>query len=708
MTEKISTGKHGGNTWDINFQKVEADNPIFSTKHELRRSVEGRKYLVETGVSMKGYKRGQGNYSAIPFTERRFVSWDGEGARKLYGPECEICEHVSCYLIRYYESSNVDDSHYVLFGNSDGDFLHSPSLSTVECLSLIIEKAHIDAIHFGFAFDYDVNMIIKDLSPNHLRILADKGSVLWKRFRIEYLPKKWFLVTDREIGRTVRIWDVWTFFMSSAVKAWEQYGIPVSDAVIEGKKARGSQSYLNVFPEMFQYWQEENDAYVELVTKLRQSLHSAGLYISAWHGPGAIASYSMSKNHIAQAMAKAPESVNEAAQYAYGGGRFELFKVGRINQPVYEYDVNSAYPYAISQLPNLARGHWRHTISPRNVEKFGVYRITWAVNPFEDNNFHRPMPFFHRDYRGQISFPCVNETWVWSPELAGKMNFPGLTVHEGWEFIEDDPADKPFSWLAEIYAIRMLYKTAGNQAEYALKLLLNSMYGKMAQRVGWNQEKRIAPKWHQLEWAGWVTSYCRAMVFRASLHAGDGLISFETDAVFTTKRLAGILDIGSDLGKWEETRFDDFVYLQSGCRFGLKEGVWKEKYRGFDKGSITLDETLTALANPNPDEWQVSGKTSRFIGFRQALHTKFDTWRQFQTDKDRIMQIGGEGKRKHVPKLCYSCRTDIPASEMAHDCALGSPVGGESYKHPLPWKDAELLMTQVLADEEKWDVNVNA
>lgn len=716
MRTENSTGENGANTWDTTeteplvFEDVDPDHPVFTTKHELRRTPQGRRRLVQTGVSMKGYKRGRGDYSSIPFTERRFCAWDGESVNVNRRTDHVTIDEIEIPFTRA-------DSQYVLFGNSDGDYISGPNLSSAECLKLLVEKADKDAIHFGFAFGYDVNMIVRDLSKNHLRLLKENNHVQWMRWRIEYIPRKWLMVTDRYTRKTTKIWDVFSFFMKSAVDAWQEYGVEVSEAVIRGKLERGDLPYEQLWTDIYPYWKEENDAYVTLMEKLRETLHSADLYISAWHGPGAIASYSMSRARIAGTMATCPEPVNLAAQYAYGGGRFEDFKIGRATIPVLEYDIRSAYPYAISQLPNLARGQWRHVLSPDRIARFGVYRIKFAVNPFDPiSNFHRPMPFFHRNPRGQISFPCVNETWVWSPELWNKNGFPGLEILEGWEFEEYDPTDRPFAWLAHNYDLRRILKNKGDAAQLALKLQMNSMYGKMAQRVGWNEKKLLPPKWHQLEWAGWVTSYCRAMVFRAALHAGRGLVAFETDAVFTTRPLTEFLDIGTGLGQWEEIIYDDFVYLQSGCRFGLygdqhkahcgpkcAHDGWGSKYRGFDKGSLSLDETLAALAK-DPVHWSVTGTTKRFVGFAQALHQDFGQWREFQSGKARALHIGGEGKRQHMSKLCAACVNGIPGSEGFHDCSLAVPIGGESTKHMLPWKDVELLETQYLATEERHDI----
>lgn len=674
-TWTTSTGQHGENTWITESGRVvqfqdELEFP--KNIHDLRKTPQGRKVLVDRGVSMKGYKRGRGDYSDIPFTERRFVSWDGEG--------------------------DPEETTYFLFGNSDGKVIHAESLSTEAILDFLLKTADKDSIHFGFAFGYDANMALKDLSKNHLRILKDTQTVQWRKWRIHYIPRKWFMVTDRRTGKTVKIWDVWSFFMCSALDAWKQYGIPVSETVIKGKEERGK-GYEHL-DEVLQYFQEENEAYVKLVTKLRDALHAAGLFISAWHGPGAIASFSLRNHHVQLSMAHVPEEVGLASQFGYGGGRFEMFKVGRANTRVYEYDINSAYPYAISQLPDLAKGTWVHLDKPDSVARFGIYKIRFRVNPLDRRNLLRPMPFLHRDPRGLISFPCVLETWVWSPELWGKRNFPGLEILEGWEFHEYTD-NRPFDWLAENYSIRKQYKREGNQAQLALKLQMNSMYGKMAQRVGWNEEKRTSPKWHQLEWAGWVTSYCRSMVFRAALESGSDLVAFETDAVFTTKKLNS-LDTGDGLGQWEETVFDDFVYLQSGCRFGLQNGEWEAKYRGFDKGSLTVEQAMDCLSKP-PEEWVMHGTTRRFIGFAQALHQDFSRWRKFETDQNRDLRIGGEGKRRHMPRHCRACRESALGSERFHDCSLGIPIPGnpESTRHFLPWRDGVILETQELADEHK-------
>src|SRR5260221_14047506 len=64
--------------------------------------------------------------------DRRFVGWDGEGPR---------------------------DAGYALFGNSDGDEICHPYLSTIDCLSMLIshKSANPDTIDGWYGGDYYVS-----------------------------------------------------------------------------------------------------------------------------------------------------------------------------------------------------------------------------------------------------------------------------------------------------------------------------------------------------------------------------------------------------------------------------------------------------------------------------------------------------------------------------------------------------------------------
>lgn len=648
-------------------------------------------------VAFTPYHRGRNSRDAM---DKEFIAWDGEGIT----PDGE------------------EKQNYVLFGNSKGFTISSRKLSTAECLNVIIdtEKAHPNAIHVGFSFGYDVEMILCDLSMKHLKILRAKGNVRWREFRIEYKRSKWFQITKTDPHTkdktTARIWDVWGFFQSSFVAAIEANLDDVSPdelhRIQEGKAGRAQFSYADLDSGMMtEYWRTELVYLVRMMTALRERLYAADLKIRHWHGPGAIATYAYRAHGMAKAMnhelghrvTDTDGKVNEAAQYAYAGGRFELFRIGATHAPVYAYDIRSAYPSAIKDLPNLSAGKWIYNASPnaRNLARFGVYRLRFASDALLTS---KPMPYFYRDARYAIHFPNVCEGWYWTPEAEyARFMANDVTLIEGWEFVEDDSTDRPFSWVEDVYETRAQWKRDGNASQMALKLLLNSMYGKMAQRVGW-EVKQGPPEWHQLEWAGYVTSLTRAKIFRAMLlaHKANALIGVETDGIFSAAPLD--LDIGPRLGQWEAEQYDGMIYLQSGFYFKKSGEDWTAKYRGFDKGSVSYEDAIDVLKRWEPwtgDKGILTGTTTRFATMGTYINSPYgENLRNRWNTSPRELSIGGDGKRIHRPNACPQCLRQESPADVMHTTTVNYPIGGLSLPHSLPWLNQGTDPNPYRKDEE--------
>lgn len=629
----------------------------------------------------------------MPLEDREFIAWDGEG-------------------------TNSDKEHrpqrYSLFGCSTGDRIISENLSTLECLKLVVDvhKANPHAFHIGFAFDYDSNMILRSMSPDKFRELREKGSVIFSNYRVEHVPSKWLQVTqygpdyktgDKNDKTTVRIADIFGFFQCSFIKACKSY-IPDDPlmaelAVIEaGKAGRNDFAYENI-DDIEAYWGVEIQLLKKLVERLREMLYRVNLRVNRWHGPGALANYTYKEHGIMAHKAVAPEGVRDAARFGYAGGRFELFRLGR-HERVYGIDINSAYPAAISRLPSLSEGEWVHRSNPTDVVEFGIYhvRMRGFAGPIT-----KPSPLFHRDAAHNITFPWVTEGWYWSPEISTCLPLlarNGFEIVEGYEYVNWET--RPFSFVEGMYNKRRALKKAGDGSEKALKLALNSLYGKMAQRVGWERTGR-PPTWHQLEWAGYVTSATRAKLYAVMARIPwEHLIAVETDGIYTTYDPArlGITD-SEQLGEWETSYYDEMLYVQSGVYFARDSDGWTNKYRGLDKG--TLDETVATeylrSLHPNPDvdnPWApVVGPTTRFVGYANALHREDSSMGPFRVHHarwetvTRELSTGAQGKRRHSPKLCSACVAGANAYEMPHDLVIQSASAREpwSTRHDIPWED---------------------
>lgn len=650
--------------------------------------------MVAESISLTPYHTGinmHARQSTLLPKDRQFIAWDGEGARA---------------------EGKRRPQEYVLLGCSTGERVIGKSLKTEELLRFIVHvaKKYPGAYHIGFAFDYDTNMILRNLSPNKLRILRDRGSVLIANYRVEHVSGKWLQIT--QYGQrfkqnpndkfTVRIADIFGFFQCSFVAALKSY-IPDHplmaelSKIEEGKDERKYFTYDKI-DYIESYWETEIALLQALVERLRDMLYSVDLKVTRWHGPGAIANYVYKTQGIASHKALTPEPVREAARYAYAGGRFELYRLGR-HERVYGVDINSAYPAAISRLPSLSEGSWKHVSNPRSVAEFGVYhvKLTGFAGPVK-----KPGPLFHRDMGHNISYPWLVEGWYWSPEI--KLVLPmldkgGFEIVEGYEYVGWH--SRPFGFVEEMYYQRKDLKRRGDGGQMALKLALNSLYGKMAQRVGWERNGR-PPTWHQLEWAGFVTSATRARLYSVMARIPwEDLIAVETDGIYTTADPAslGIVDSG-DLGKWEVTEYEEMMYVQSGVYFSKGKEGWKGKYRGLDNGTLTADgvaDYLRGLA-PNPtadDPWaSITGPTTRFIGYKAALHREDQNMGPMKVHHcvwettTRDISPGEVGKRVHSPKLCAACRAGANAYEMPHDLVIRSRSIGDpmSSMHSIPWE----------------------
>jgi hypothetical protein len=648
--------------------------------------------------------------SQVPPELRPFIAWDGEG-QNLRG--------------------EGKPQSYVLFGCSTGDRIRSNThIHTFDLLDLIIRvgKENPTAFHVGFAFNYDANMILQSLSEPALAIIHRTGKLTLRRegvrYHINFLPGKWFSVSkygpkyDRKKNPhdkvTVKIYDLFTFFAKSFLKAYQELIGDPPEEVVQGKADRNDFGNMSL-DYVEKYWRIEIEMLRVLAEELRRRVYGAGYRITQWHGPGALASHALRIHRVKEAKAYCPTPVREAAAFAYAGGRFEMFRLGRTMGPIYSVDINSAYPHAITRLPSLSIGQWRHVVTPKSVARFGVYRV--RLLPTVDGTFleKAPGPLFHRDARGNISFPWVLEGWYWSPEVMNlfKLSPDRYEIVEGWEYLGASRLEAPFEWMKETYRKRKEWKAAGNGAQLALKLLMNSIYGKLAQRVGWNEVKRLAPTWHQLEWAGWITSHCRAMLWDLmSSIPRESIIAVETDGLYTTTDPAtiGITD-SSELGGWEVTEYDEILYVQSGMAW-LRKGsckqqrcihqndkgesvegcAWTCKRRGLDAKTFSLAACQSYLASLGPEEqWEsYIGKTTRFTGLGAALNSSTPTksihCRWETTTRD--ISPGQGGKRVHVHSQCPACMAGQTAYQAAHELSIRSLAYKDpmSFPHHIPWE----------------------
>lgn len=570
-------------------------------------------------------------------------------------------------------------------------------------------------IHVGYSLNYDATMIVRTLPREDVAMIMRAGvdghvvEINGNRYLVAWVQSKWIEIKRANGKRSKgggKIFDVFSFFATSFLKACKDDGLDTW-GIEDGKKGRNEFTYDDL-DTVVRYWEQENLLLVQLMERFRDKLASANIYPNGWYGPGAIATYLLKEWGITNNIDYYdPDSdMGVAFRIAYAGGRFERFCIGSVNGPVYNADINSAYPAAMRFLPDLQQYEWKHT-NGETPHPFAVYHYYWC-----DNTKQRIQPFFYREpLTNAIKYSSEQEGWAWSPEIANLWGDPRLIIFEAYEY---GPVDAEYTYplrdhVNHFYTQRQKLKAAGDPAQLGYKLGLNSLYGKLAQRAGYNGSVDSIPKYHCLPWAGYITSYCRAMIYDECQRIGeDNILAVETDGIYCAVPTG--LTNSKALGEWETSYYDNGVYIQSGVRALLKDTEWSTACRGIPRGKFNYTDLTTVLSESMTGRY--GGKIGnitftisarRFVTGRAATTHANNTYNagHWVDYKKTIYVIDSHiaGKRWHKEEQCPTCIAGNTTLHNLHYTVANSVMYHKHLSHPhlIPWS------TQLTARQKKSD-----
>jgi len=547
----------------------------YDAEHRAGKTARQRRYKkTDGGRAVESTAR-----TRTTARRHRFVGVDGEGYTDPLGRHHYMCLIAGDRVLR----------------NADG----SP-LTSEQCLGWLADlPREKDLFYVGFFFDYDATMILRGMAETATgkakELLNVKprdpdeqvwwnprryGSpVPWRGFAVDYVPKKRLRVGRwlepgpdgrRRHTPMVEIHDVRNFYQSAFVKALDKFSIGTVEQreYIADMKADREDFDPERADEIIRYSKLECELLADMVAKLRDDFVAAGLSAWPYEGPGPVAGRVLEKHVTGKARmerirAQVPDDVWDLAARAYYGGRFEVTAHGTVRQRVWEYDLKSAYPAAMLRLPCLEHGDWE----PGTHGRFWVGEVAWDMplktHPEYAAGVMGPLPF--RTDAGSIHFPVAGRGWYWNVEVPDYATVVGDT----WSYV--DRCDcQPFAFVQRMYNQRAAMEAAAKGSGIGLKLTLNSLYGKLAQRIG------KAPHYNPV-WASLITALTRSWVYGVYRDHPGRVVMIATDAVFVTEECPE-LEIGTGLGQWEQaSTFGELTIFQPGVYFDGGEAKFKTR-----------------------------------------------------------------------------------------------------------------------------------
>lgn len=632
------------------------------------------------------------------------------------------------------EGGDIYGSHeYLLLRAGDQVLETGEPLTWEECLWFLSELPS-DVIYVSYYFDYDVTMMVRRMPEERLRRLMDRESRTDRsgmfhgpmpidigNYQVDYLPHKEFRVRrridtvahKRRYTKWVVISDVGSFFQSSFVSAlrkwygstdsqgeWtpnpgESHMAAVIDKIEEGKSQR------NAFGRVTQYEREYNllecKVLVQLMNKFRTMCHEAGLRPAKWQGPGNLVMAQFRKVGLPKnkdiTCFDDYDGLQAFCNAAYYGGRFEACVFGEINGPIYQYDINSAYARTYRDLPCLVHGTWTY-VNSHPVSGIYVGDVSYR-HATRASIYTLPI----RTKKGEILFPRAGRGTYWAPELElARDNGAKLDWHGGWVYTRNcDCAN--FDWVEELFEER---KRLGKDGRgYVLKIMLATIYGKLAQSVG------TAPYANPV-WSGLIVSTVRAQLCRAALADDSGrgrdVVMLATDGLFCTQaRRAEDVVVGKQLGEWELTEHEAMFVVQSGVymlpeKLPKTRGIaqrkviqhtwdfyreWRNYYRRGTGSTSNVGDSIPGI----------TVSVRQFIGIKTALaRNRLDIAGQW-IETDRHITFDWRTKRTSPTVVGTQANTEAPEGSLKlRSMPYKRTIGGASFRdlddEQPDWSDA--------------------
>lgn len=349
---------------------------------------------------------------------------------------------------------------------------HAGLWAFVDYLSDHCTRKDVEYIVVGFNLQYEWTQLFHDV-PHDLKVSPDFDVTLQtgklNTARIRATNNKRYMATF-ELGgtkRRVKLIDAMAYFVGSLDKAASVIGA--------GKKMPK--------PMAFSRKAARSSAFVEYAKQDAILTQRLGDYIAGLHTTYDVATCISAPHFAARVFrrryltAEIPMPTEPLEQYgldSYHGGKngFYLPKP-MLLKDIWHYDIRSAYPEAMRQLPNIETATWE-AIDAYEPNAHAIWEISGVATKCR---FRAIMQHDARWITGRF-----NRVRVTSYELDAALRLGEIKITRcvGW-IMRGEPGGPLQRYVDDFYALKRFAKTDAERA--AAKLFLNSLYGKFFQKT---------------------------------------------------------------------------------------------------------------------------------------------------------------------------------------------------------------------------------
>lgn len=511
--------------------------------------------------------------------------------------------------------TETDEGDIFLLADSLGNKLEYPDV-TFESVAKFLLR-HEGKWVFFHNLSYDADCILKLLPVSVLQQYRQSRRMDFELdgYSVTYIDRK--QLTLRRGNHSVSCYDIAQYYDNKKLEVayTENIGKPLPEGYLQMKDRRsefGLRFFLRHKKAVTKYCvydcmlaEQLADHWVNIF--YRQFGFCPGRWVSA----GYLAEKVLVRNEInIPLFSDIPFPAQELAWLCFYGGRFELIMRGYIGS-CWLYDFNAAYPYALTLLPDLNDGRWVAGETLLRHAAAGYFHIRAYV---DDSVKVAPFPF--RTKMNKIVFPVgIFETFVTLDELRMVTGDPKIRyeILESQQFIPSKHCGRPFKrFIEEQYARRLALKERKDPLERAIKVVLNSMYGKTAQRVNNVMGNLFNPAI-----ASFITGMTRAQLYSFVREHGleRDVVAFATDSVAVRKEIPGLHSLG--LGQMKlDNHAHDVIFLSNGFyRFRNK---WKRRGVGYDRErKVEIEHLDTRIGDDG--QLYISVETTRTTHIKSGI-----------------------------------------------------------------------------------------